>query len=51
MGVAQAKSVMWMFAVLLVLAAGMFALQAVLDREHPRRAWKTVFLMVFVVSA
>src|SRR3954464_3441250 len=39
--------VMWMFAVLLVLAAGMFPLQAVFGQGASETAWKTVFLIVF----
>ena len=41
--------VMWMFAVLLVLAAGMFPLQAVMGQGASESAWKTTFLLVFVV--
>jgi Cu(I)/Ag(I) efflux system membrane protein CusA/SilA len=39
--------VMWMFAVLLVLAAGMFPLQAVLGQGASETAWRTAFLVVF----
>ncbi|MBA3484207.1 MAG: efflux RND transporter permease subunit, partial [Pirellulales bacterium] len=41
--------VMWMFAVLLVLAAGMFPLQAVVGQGASETAWKTTFLLVFGV--
>ncbi len=44
--------VMWMFAVLLVLAAGMFPLQAVVGQGASETAWRTAFLSVFgVVTA
>jgi Cu(I)/Ag(I) efflux system membrane protein CusA/SilA len=39
--------VMWMFAVLLVMAAGMFPLQAVVGQGASETAWKTTFLGVF----
>lgn len=39
--------VMWMFAVLLILAAGMFPLQAVFGQGASEEAWKTTFLLVF----
>jgi Cu(I)/Ag(I) efflux system membrane protein CusA/SilA len=39
--------VMWMFAVLLVLAAGMFPLQAVVGQGASETAWRTTFLFVF----
>ncbi len=39
--------VMWMFAVLLVLAAGMFPLQALFGFGASERAWKFAFLGVF----
>lgn len=39
--------VMWMFAVLLVLAAGMFPLQAVVGQGASETAWKHTFLLVF----
>ncbi len=39
--------VMWMFAVLLVLAAGMFPLQAVFGQGASETAWKNAFLLVF----
>ena len=41
--------VMWMFAVLLVLAAGMFPLQAVVGQGASETAWKTTFLGVFAL--
>ena len=41
--------VMWMFAALLVLAAGMFPLQAILGLGASETAWKTCFLAVFAV--
>lgn len=41
--------VMWMFAVLLVLAAGMFPLQAVFGQGASETAWRTAFLFVFAV--
>jgi Cu(I)/Ag(I) efflux system membrane protein CusA/SilA len=39
--------VMWMFAVLLILAAGMFPLQAILGQGASETAWKACFLAVF----
>jgi Cu(I)/Ag(I) efflux system membrane protein CusA/SilA len=39
--------VMWMFAALLVLAAGMFPLQAIVGQGASETAWKTAFLGVF----
>ncbi|MCI0335250.1 MAG: efflux RND transporter permease subunit [Planctomycetes bacterium] len=39
--------VMWMFAVLLVLAAGMFPLQAVIGQGASETAWRNSFLLVF----
>ncbi len=41
--------VMWMFAVLLVLAAGMFPLQAVFGQGASAEAWKMVFLLTFAL--
>lgn len=41
--------VMWMFAVLLVLAAGMFPLQAVFGQGASETAWKNTFLLVFAL--
>ena len=41
--------VMWMFAVLLVLAAGMFPLQAILGMGASETAWQTSFLVVFAL--
>ena len=41
--------VMWMFAALLVLAAGMFPLQAIIGLGASETAWKTTFLVVFFV--
>src|SRR5262249_49102133 len=38
--------VMWMFAVLLILAAGMFPLQAILGQGTSETAWKSAFLLV-----
>jgi len=38
--------VMWMFAALLILAAGMFPLQAVIGQGASETAWKTTFLAV-----
>ncbi len=38
---------MWMFAVLLILAAGMFPLQAVVGQGASEQAWQTAFLLVF----
>ena len=42
--------VMWMFAVLLVLAAGMFPLQAIVGHGASETAWRTAFLVVFRVG-
>jgi Cu(I)/Ag(I) efflux system membrane protein CusA/SilA len=39
--------VMWMFAVLLILAAGMFPLQAILGQGASETAWRSAFLGVF----
>lgn len=39
--------VMWMFAALLILAAGMFPLQAIVGQGASETAWKTAFLTVF----
>src|SRR4029077_4850043 len=41
--------VMWMFAVLLVLAAGMFPLQAIVGQGAPETAWKGTFLLTFAL--
>ena len=41
--------VMWMFAALLVLAAGMFPLQAIVGQGANETAWKTTFLGVFAL--
>lgn len=41
--------VMWMFAALLVLAAGMFPLQAIVGQGASETAWKSAFLCVFAV--
>ncbi|MEX0678792.1 MAG: efflux RND transporter permease subunit [Pirellulales bacterium] len=41
--------VMWMFAVLLILAAGMFPLQAVMGQGASEAAWRTTFLGVFAL--
>jgi Cu(I)/Ag(I) efflux system membrane protein CusA/SilA len=41
--------VMWMFAALLVLAAGMFPLQAVIGQGASETAWRATFLGVFAV--
>jgi Cu(I)/Ag(I) efflux system membrane protein CusA/SilA len=41
--------VMWMFAVLLVMAAGMFPLQAVFGQGASETAWRTTFLLVFAL--
>lgn len=43
--------VMWMFAVLLILAAGMFPLQAVFGQGASEGAWRTTFLLVFAIVA
>jgi Cu(I)/Ag(I) efflux system membrane protein CusA/SilA len=41
--------VMWMFAVLLILAAGMFPLQALVGRGASEIAWRATFLGVFAL--
>ncbi len=41
--------VMWMFAVLLILAAGMFPLQAIIGQGASESAWKATFLGVFAL--
>src|SRR5258708_6426846 len=41
--------VMWMFAVLLILAAGMFPLQALIGQGASEDAWRTTFLGVFAL--
>ncbi len=41
--------VMWMFAALLILAAGMFPLQAVFGQGASETAWKATFLLVFAL--
>jgi len=41
--------VMWMFAVLLILAAGMFPLQALIGQGASEEAWRTTFLGVFAL--
>lgn len=41
--------VMWAFAVLLVLAAGMFPLQAVVGQGSSEAAWRTTYLIVFAL--
>ena len=41
--------VMWMFAAMLVLAAGMFPLQAIIGQGASEAAWKTSFLVVFAM--
>src|SRR6185437_5183240 len=41
--------VMWMFAVLLILAAGMFPLQAIIGQGASEEAWKSTFLGVFAL--
>jgi len=44
--------VMWLFAVLLILAAGMFPLQAIVGQGASETAWRATFLGVFaLVSA
>ncbi|MDB5342375.1 MAG: cusA 1, partial [Schlesneria sp.] len=43
--------VMWMFAVLLILAAGMFPLQAIIGQGASEGAWRTTFLIVFAFVA
>lgn len=41
--------VMWFFAAMLILAAGMFPLQAVMGQGASESAWKTSFLVVFAL--
>jgi Cu(I)/Ag(I) efflux system membrane protein CusA/SilA len=41
--------VMWMFAALLILAGGMFPLQAIFGFGASESAWKTIFLLVVAV--
>ncbi len=41
--------VMWMFAALLVLAAGIFPLQAVFGQGASTTAWQSAFLLVFAI--
>ncbi|MFO0789710.1 MAG: efflux RND transporter permease subunit [Pirellulales bacterium] len=41
--------VMWLFAVLLVLAAGMFPLQAVFGQGASITAWRSTFVLVFAL--
>jgi len=41
--------VMWMFAALLILAAGMFPLQALIGLGASENAWRTMFLGVFAL--
>ena len=41
--------VMWMFAAMLVLAAGMFPLQAILGQGASEEAWNLSFLIVFAL--
>jgi Cu(I)/Ag(I) efflux system membrane protein CusA/SilA len=41
--------VMWMFAALLVMAAGMFPLQAVFGQGASETAWRMTFLIVFAL--
>ena len=41
--------VMWAFAALLIVAAGMFPLQAVVGMGASEQAWKTTFLAVFAI--
>jgi Cu/Ag efflux pump CusA len=41
--------VMWMFAALLILAAGLFPLQAVFGQGASETAWKTTFLIVLAL--
>ena len=40
---------MWIFAALLLLAAGMFPLQAIFGQGASETAWKFSFLAVFAV--
>lgn len=41
--------VMWMFAALLILAAGMFPLQAIIGQGASETAWRSTFLTVFAL--
>jgi copper/silver efflux system protein len=41
--------VMWMFAALLILAAGLFPLQAIVGQGSSELAWRTAFLSVFAI--
>jgi copper/silver efflux system protein len=41
--------VMWMFAALLILAAGIFPLQAIVGQGSSDLAWRTAFLTVFAI--
>jgi Cu(I)/Ag(I) efflux system membrane protein CusA/SilA len=41
--------VMWMFAVLLILAAGIFPLQALIGQGASEAGWKLMFLIVFAI--
>src|SRR5205823_4555190 len=41
--------VMWMFAVLLILAAGMFPLQALIGQGASEEAWRSMFLGVLAL--
>jgi copper/silver efflux system protein len=41
--------VMWMFAALLILAAGIFPLQAIVGQGSSDLAWRTAFLSVFAI--
>lgn len=41
--------VMWMFAALLILASGIFPVQAVVGLGASEAAWRTMFLLVFLV--
>ena len=43
--------VMWLFAVLLILASGLFPLQAILGMGASESAWRILFLSVFAVVA
>ena len=43
--------VMWLFAVLLILAAGMFPLQAIIGQGASETAWRNTFLGVFALVA
>jgi len=42
--------VMWMFAALLILAAGLFPLQAIFGQGASETAWKVCFLLVLAVA-